>query len=97
MHFLILIAICLVVQLTTYLYLDRSKLSGWKYVLLTVLFVLNCFVFPGFYYPEVTPEAGMACGLSIVPIYLAFILFGAGSAVLLHLVYWLIRKLVRKV
>jgi len=97
MHFLILIAICLVAQLVAYRYLDRSKLSRWKYVLLTVLLALNCFVFPRFYYPEVIPEAGMACGLSIVPVYLSFILFGAGSVVLLHLVYWLIRKLVRKV
>lgn len=90
-----LILICLVVQLAAYIYLDRKKLSGWKYVLLIVLLVLNCFIFPEFYYPEVVPgREGMSCGLSIVPIYLAFILFGGGGAVLLHLIYWMIRKYV---
>lgn len=95
MSIIVLIAICLVVQLLAYIYLDRKKLSRWKYVLLIVLLILNCFVFPEFYYPEVVPgREGMTCGLSIVPIYLAFILFGGGGAVLLYLIYWLIRKYV---
>ena len=96
MPIIVLIAICLVLQLSVYLYLDRKKLSRWKYLLLIVLLVLNCFVFPGFYYPEISPEAGMACGLAIVPIYFAFIVFGAGGAVVLHLIYWLIRKIIRR-
>ncbi len=40
-----LIICCLVVQLATYLYLDRRKLSRWRYLLLTALLVLNCFFF----------------------------------------------------
>lgn len=97
MNIINLIICCLVIQLAAYLYFDRKKLFQWKYLLLIALLVLNCFVFPRFYYPEISPEAGMACGLSIVPIYFAFIVFGNGAAILLHLIYWLIRKLIRKV
>lgn len=94
MDIISLIIVCLVVQLATYIYLDRKKLFGWKYVLLIVLLVLNCFVFPRFYYPPVIQGEGGQCALLFMSIYFTFILFGAGAAVLLHLIYCFIRKYV---
>lgn len=96
MPVILLIAFCLVVQLIAYIYLDRKKLPGWKYVFLILLLFLNCFIFPGFYYPEISPEEGGQCALIFVSIDITFILFGNSAAILLHLIYWLIRKLARR-
>lgn len=80
-------------QLILYLILNKLKLNlGGIFILIAVL---GCyfFIFPSYFYPEPNPDPNHAqCGMPLLAINFGFWIIGGVSAVLLHLVYYLILK-----
>ena len=57
------------------------------------LIVLHGAVFPDYFIPRDMPEGG--CGMPVFGVYMAFWIFGIGSAVLIHLLTGILRHLRR--
>ena len=82
-------------QIGLYLVLDNKKIKNRKPIAFaTLLLIGHLFILPQFFFPEPDPN-GIHCGMPELGITLAFWVIGGGATVLIHALYFLLRKLIR--
>jgi hypothetical protein len=80
-------------QIGLYLISDTTDFKYGR--IMTFLMVLTgyLFIFPPFFYPESNPD-GVNCGMPILGITLAFWIIGGGIAIVIHTIYFFIRRMI---
>ena len=90
-----LIILISIFQICIYLISDKMKLN-YSRILVLYLFLIGYFFFlPKFFYPEPDPN-GINCGMPILGITLVFWIIGGGIATTIHVIYFLVKKIVRR-
>ena len=89
---IIIISLC---QVSLYFALDKTEFNYGKVILFLLILLAYLFILPQVFSPEYEP-GGINCGMPILGIYIAFWIFGGGSAILIHLIYLLTNKLLNK-
>jgi hypothetical protein len=81
-------------QIFLYLVLEKLDLKYGKSILFLLILIGHFFIFPQFFYPQ--PDSNQFnCGLPILGITLAFWVIGGSTTILVHTIYYLIRKLLK--
>ncbi len=83
-----------IVQIGLYLFLDNKKIKNGKSIAFATLLMGHLFILPQFFFPEPDPN-GINCGMPVLGITLAFWVIGGGATVLMHILYFFLRKLIR--
>ncbi len=82
------------IQVCGYILLDIYNLSNWKYLLLAIGLILDFFVLPGYFMPEYK-EGEFRCGMPALGITLAFWILGGGLIIFTHIVYVIVKTLIK--
>ena len=90
-NLIIVISIC---QICLYLILDKMTLKYGKVIIFLLILVGYFFVFPKFFLPLPDPD-GIGCGMPVVAFLFTIWVVGGGSAILIHIIYYLIRKFIK--
>lgn len=88
---LVIIFFLYLFQIVSYILLDRRNLARWIYLILFILSVLNLIVLPYWLMPAYTNNAAH-CATPALGMLMTFWVFGFGGAMLIHLTYFLIKK-----
>ncbi|MGS4346997.1 hypothetical protein ACKUSY_15705 [Myroides odoratus] len=84
-----------VLQIGGYLYLDQKGWGRWKWVWPIFLAFTYFFVLMPFYMPKYE-EMEIKCAMPALGVFLAILFFGLGGLIVIHLLYMLIRFLLKK-
>lgn len=90
-----LIMLLFVVQIGSYLLLDKANIFKWNWLILIGLIVSYIFIIPRFYFPEKIDDEPN-CGMPIVALTLVFWFLGCGATVFTHFIYILIKHQIIK-
>jgi len=86
-----IILLLFVLQIATYIGLDKYKLSYWKYLVLAVCLILNFLILPSYFIPDYK-EGEIRCGMPALGITLAFWVLGGGLTIITHCIYSIINS-----
>lgn len=89
-----LIILMFIIQVCSYIILDKFNLNKWKYLLLVIGLILDFFVLPNYFIPEFKNRE-VRCGMPALGITLAFWIFGGGTIITTHIIYMFISILIR--
>ena len=83
-----------ILQVCGYILLDKWNLRKWKYLLLAVGLILDFFILPEYFMPNYK-EGKYMCSMPTARITLDFWIFGGGLIVFTHIVYVIVRTLIK--
>ena len=83
-----------IVQLFGYIILDKYNLSNWKYLLFGVCLILDFLILPDYFIPDFK-SGEVRCGMPALGIIMAFWIFGCGLVILTHIVYVIVKLLIK--
>ncbi len=86
MLLLILIGSALI-QVCSYIAIDRTEHNWAKTLVLLVLITLNIYVFPGLFYPTVTNDGHGVCGMPFMAVNILFWFIANGLVLFTHIAY----------
>jgi hypothetical protein len=88
-----LIFILFLVQLISYLLIDKYNAPKWKYLIFGLIMVGYIFIIPSFFFPD-NPNNEPQCGMPLLGITLAFWILGCGTVIITHVFYLLIKRII---